>query len=202
MNMRRWTRNRVVFVSAAVVVAAGLGLAGADAASAEGTGQRAPVRVDGVTAAAAAPGATVRGGVVLDGIAGEGTAIAGGIDVVNFSDAVNAPVSSGGGGVGRPTLTDLQLSGVLDAAYPALFQNATTGRHLRTAVLTGCTDVKKCAATAYVEVDLADAVVTHVAIGGDRQVEFSLAFRQITWKFLRNGAVVSQSQFDVSKGTA
>ncbi|GAA0909972.1 hypothetical protein Vau01_114930 [Virgisporangium aurantiacum] len=176
-------KNRAVASAAAlaaVLAAVAFGVAGAD---------------PGTPATAAAADTAVRGGIVLEGAAGEGTAIAGGIDVTTFSDAVTVPVSAGGGGAGRPTLTDLQVSGVLDAAYPVLFRFATTGRHVQTVVLTVCTDPKRCAATAYVEVDLADAVVTKVAIGPDRQVDFSLAFRQITWKFLRNGVVVSQSQF-------
>jgi type VI protein secretion system component Hcp len=189
MGTRRWTGNRAVFASAAVVLAAGVGLGGAEAVAA-------PPAAAPVVAAVAAPAtAAVRGGIVLEGVTGEGRAIAGGIDVVGFSDVVKAPADSGGGGAGRPQVADLQVTGVLDAAYPALFRNVTTGRHVRTVVLKLCTDATRCAATAYLEVDLADALVTHVAVGDAGEVEVFLGFRQITWKFLRNGAVVSQSQF-------
>ena len=181
-------RNRGVFASAAVVLAAGLGLAGAEAAGVWSTSLPASAAL-----AAPAPGA-VRGGIVLDGIAGEGRAIAGGIDVVAFSDVVKAPVSSGGG-AGRPQFADLQVTGAVDAGYPVLFRNVTTARRMRTVALTLCDDPNRCAATAYLQVDLADAVVTQVAVGAAGKVDFSLAFRQITWKFLRNGTVVSQSQF-------
>ena len=88
-----------------------------------------------------------------------------------------------------------------DAAFPALFLNASTGRHLRIAALTVCTDPKKCAATANLEIDLADVTITKVAINAERQVEFSLAFRQITWKSIRNGVVVSESHFDLATNT-
>jgi type VI protein secretion system component Hcp len=117
--------------------------------------------------------------------------------VLTFSDAASNTVTTGGGGggVGKPTATDLQVRGVLDAAYPVLFQLVTTGRHVSTVVLTACADPKKCAATAYLEIDLTDAIVTKVAVNADQQVDVSLTFRQITWKFLRNGVVVSQSQF-------
>jgi type VI protein secretion system component Hcp len=177
--------GRVVLTSAMVLGAVALVVGGA------GVDLRTPA------AAAAAASTAVRGGVVLDGVTGEGTAVPGGIDVLDFTDAVSSSLSAAGGGagVGKATPTDLQVSGVLDAAYPVLFRNVTTGRHLATAVLTACTDPKHCAATAYLEIDLADAIVTKVAIGADKQVDFTLAFRQITWKFLRNGAVVSQSQF-------
>jgi type VI protein secretion system component Hcp len=139
----------------------------------------------------------VQGGIVLDGVTGEGTAIAGGIDVVDFADAVKAPVAAGGGGAGKPQVADLRVTGAVDAGYPALFRNVTTGRHMRTVALTLCTDAKRCAATAYLRIDLADAALTQVAVGADGRVEFHFAFRQITWKFLRNGTVVSQSQFTV-----
>jgi type VI protein secretion system component Hcp len=184
--------NRGVLVSAAVVLAAGVGFAGSVAAGASAAAP-APAAAP-VAVALAAPG-TVRGGIVLEGVAGAGTAIPGGIDVVDFSDVVKAPATAGGGGAGKPQVADLQVTGVVDAGYPALFRNVTTGRHLRTAALTACTDATRCAATAYLAIDLADAVVTHVAVDGEGQVQFALAFRQITWKFLRNGAVVSQSQF-------
>jgi hypothetical protein len=36
-----------------------------------------------------------------------------------------------------------------------------------------------------------------VAVDGEGQDQFSLAFRQITWTFPREGAVVSQSRFTV-----
>jgi type VI protein secretion system component Hcp len=182
-----------MYASAVVVLAAGVGLAGADAVSAWEAGRPASAAPAPV-AALAAPAGAVRGGIVLDGIAGEGSAIAGGIDVVDFSDVVKATAASGGG-AGKPQVADLQVTGVIDAAYPALFRNVTTGRHIRAVALTGCADAKRCAATANLEIDLADVVVTQVAVAADGQVRFSLAFRQITWKFLRNGAVVSQSEF-------
>ncbi|GAA4712280.1 type VI secretion system tube protein Hcp [Phytohabitans rumicis] len=182
--------HRGVWASVAVtMMAGGLGLAASAAPPAHAA---APVAV----ALAAPTTAAVRGGIVLEGVAGQGGAIAGGIDVVDFSDAVKAPVGAGGG-AGRPQLADLQVSGVVDGGYPALFRNVTTARRMRTAVLTLCADPKRCAATAYLAVDLADAVLTSVAVAADGQVRFSLAFRQITWKFLRNGAVVNQSQFTV-----
>lgn len=187
--------NRGVLVSAVVVLAAGLAVGGVRAANASSTGTRV---AEAAPVALAVPAAgPVQGGIVLDGVTGEGTAIAGGIDVVRFSDVVKSPVAAGGGGAGKPQVADLQITGVLDAGYPVLFRNVTTGRHVRSVVLTLCTDARRCAATAYLGVDLADAVLTHVAVGSDGQVEFFLAFRQITWKFLRNGAVVSQSQFTV-----
>ena len=181
--MRIWTKGRVVLASAAVVAAAAFGLAGG------GDDLDRP--------AAAAAASPVHGGVVLNGVTGEGTAIAGGIDVLTFSDGASSTVTGGGtgGGSGKTTVTDLQVSGALDAAYPVLFQLGTTGRHVPTVVLTACTDPKKCAATAYLEIDLTDAIVTKVTVGAAQQVDFSLTFRQITWKFLRNGVVVSQSQF-------
>ncbi|GLH99395.1 hypothetical protein Pa4123_46710 [Phytohabitans aurantiacus] len=187
--------NRGVLVSAVVVLAAGLAVGGVQAANASKAGLPAAAPVPAALAVPAA--GVVLGGIVLDGVTGEGTAIAGGIDVVGFSDLVKAPVAAGGGGAGKPQVADLQVTGVLDAGYPVLFRNVTTGRHLRTVALTLCTDAKRCAATAYLGVDLADAVVTQVAIGADGQVEFFFAFRQITWKFLRNGTVVSQSQYTV-----
>jgi type VI protein secretion system component Hcp len=182
-EMRTDMRVLTKVALAAVVATAAFGLTGA------GTDLGRP--------AAAATSSPVRGSIVLNGVTGEGTAIAGGIDVLSFADGVTstATVGGGGGGAGKPTPTDLQVGGVLDAAYPELFRLVTTGRHVSTVVLTACTDPKKCAATAYAEIDLTDAIVTKVAIGADQRVDFSLAYRQITWKFLRNGAVVSQSQF-------
>jgi type VI protein secretion system component Hcp len=216
-------RSRIKLAGVAVAMAAGLGVASADAASAEDTGSipacvstaTGLVRMVGAGEACAAnerrvsltgtgtvstpvgsagtSASAIRGGIVLDGVTGEGQAVPGGIDVIGYSDGVNAPA-----GATRATFTDLQISGVLDAAYPVLFLNAATGRHLRTAVLTVCTDANKCAATAFVQIELADVVISHVVVGGNRQVEFSLVFQRITWKFLRDGTVVSQAQFDVA----
>jgi type VI protein secretion system component Hcp len=183
--MKTWTRGRVLLASAAVAAVAAFGLVGGSADLS-------------TPAAAAATSSAVRGGIVLNGVAGAGTAVAGGIDVVGFSDAASVAVASGGGGAGRPAVTDLQVSGVMDAAYPALFRLVTTGRRVSAVVLTACTDAQRCAATAYLQIELTDALVTKVAVSADQQVDFSLAFRQITWKFLRNGAVVSQSQFSVA----
>ncbi|MGN9908973.1 type VI secretion system tube protein Hcp [Phytohabitans sp. LJ34] len=197
--MRGWTGGRGVLVSAVVVVvAAGVAVGGVQVANASSAALPAPAAAPIVAALAVpAPGA-VQGGIVVDGVTGEGTAIAGGIDVVKFSDVVKSPVTAGGGGAGKPQVADLQVTGVLDAGYPALFRNVTTGRHMRTVALTLCTDAKRCAATAYLGVDLADAVLTHVAVDAGGAVQFFFAFRQITWKFLRNGTVVSQSQFTVA----
>jgi len=178
----------------AVATVVGVGVAAAGSASAEGSG--------GARAAAPAAAPTARGGIVLDGIAGEGRAIAGGIDVASYSEGVSVPSGgSGGGGAGKPSFTDLQVSGVLDAAYPALFLTSATGRHVKGATLTACTDANKCAASAYAQIVLTDVVITKVVVSGDRQVDFSLGYARIAWRFLRDGKVVSESQFDLRTNT-
>lgn len=140
MGMRGWTGNRGVLVSAVVVLTAGVAVGGVQAANASSAALPAPAAAPVVAALAVPAPGTVQGGIVVEGVTGEGTAIAGGIDVVKFSDLVKSPVTAGGGGAGKPQVADLQVTGA---------------------------------------------------------VEFFFAFRQITWKFLRNGTVVSQSQFTV-----
>ncbi|MFI6333309.1 type VI secretion system tube protein Hcp [Micromonospora chersina] len=182
--MRRWTRSRALLASAAVAAATGAAMVGT------GLGPQAPAL------AAPATGTTtanpVHGGIVIAGITGEGTAIKTGIDVLSFSNTATAAT---GTVAGKATVNELQVSGVLDAAYPTLLQFLTAGRIVPSVVLTGCADPKLCTATASIEIDLTNATLNKVAIGSDGQVDFSLVFSQITWKFLRNGAVVSQSQF-------
>ena len=51
------------------------------------------------------------------------------------------------------------------------------------------------------QIVLTDVVITKVVVSGDRQVDFSLGYARIAWRFLRDGKVVSESQFDLRTNT-
>ena len=121
----------------------------------------------------------------LDGIEGESTDArhAKEIDVTAWSLGVTNAGSGhagGGGGAGRPKVTDLAVSKLLDRASPALMLAVASGRHVRSGVL-----VTACRLT-----DTADP---------DRPVEnVSLAFGKIHVAYTQqapDGGPGSVSQF-------
>ena len=79
----------------------------------------------------------------LDGMAGESTddRHRGEIDVTAWSFAVShpaaGPAGGGGGRSGRPVFDELHVEAPLSVATPPLFAACASGRHLRTAVLSG-----------------------------------------------------------------
>jgi type VI secretion system secreted protein Hcp len=79
----------------------------------------------------------------LDGIAGESTdeRHRGEIDVTAWSFGVShpgsGPAGAGAGRGGRPVFDELHVEAPLSIATPPLFAACASGRHLRTAVLTG-----------------------------------------------------------------
>jgi type VI secretion system secreted protein Hcp len=78
----------------------------------------------------------------IEGIAGESTDAKhkGEIEVESFSWGVSqlaSPTPGGGGGAGKPSFDHLHVVTPFSAASPRLFEACVTGRHLRSAVLTG-----------------------------------------------------------------
>jgi type VI secretion system secreted protein Hcp len=143
----------------------------------------------------------------LDGIEGESTDArhAKEIDVTAWSLGVTNPGSGhaggGGGGTGRPKVTDLAVSKLLDRASPALMLAVASGRHVRSGRLTvtggGPRPVE------YLVVDLEDVLVTACLVADaadpDRPVEnVSLAFGKIHVAYTQqspDGGVGSVSTF-------
>lgn len=106
----------------------------------------------------------------LDGIVGDSTDAAhrDEIEVQSFSWGVaNAGGSGGGGGggAGRPTFQDLVITARISVASPPLFLACATGRHLRTAVLTGVRGGGQGPPRDALRYDLADVLVTSVQHG-------------------------------------
>jgi type VI secretion system secreted protein Hcp len=142
----------------------------------------------------------------LDGIEGESTDArhAKEIDVTAWSLGVTNAGSGhagGGGGAGRPKVTDLAVSKLLDRASPALMLAVASGRHVRSGRLTvtggGPRPVE------YLVVDLEDVLVTACLLADaadpDRPVEnVSLAFGKIHVTYTQqspDGGPGSVSQF-------
>jgi type VI secretion system secreted protein Hcp len=122
----------------------------------------------------------------LDGIGGESTSARhrGEIEIDSWSwGATNSASAHSGGGAaaGRVAIEDFQLATRVSAATPPLFLACATGRHLRTAVLTGVRSGE--AEREFLTYKLTDVVVTSVHHGdssasapGDR---FSLQFAKV-----------------------
>jgi type VI secretion system secreted protein Hcp len=124
----------------------------------------------------------------VDGIAGESSndRHATEIDVEAWSfGAVAGDASSVGVGAGsaRPTLEPFAFEARLSTATPALFEACVTGRHIRSATLTGVR-TSGDRATDFVTYALRDVTVTSSRHGDDRSGapfdRFTLKFRNIT----------------------
>jgi type VI secretion system secreted protein Hcp len=148
----------------------------------------------------------------LDGIEGESTDArhVKEIDVTAWSLGVTNPPSAhaggGGGGAGRPHVSDLAVSKLLDRASPALMLAVASGRHLRSGRLTVTGGGPR--PVDYLVVDLEDVLVTACLIADaadpDRPVEnVSLAFGKIHVAYTQQsptGGLGSVSEFSWDVG--
>ena len=78
----------------------------------------------------------------IDGIQGESTDVhhQGEIDVLSWSWGVSQSPGGGGGGgggAGKPAFQDVHVMTRISAASPLLLQACATGKHIKTAVLSG-----------------------------------------------------------------
>lgn len=122
----------------------------------------------------------------IDGIQGESTDEdhGGEIDVSTWSwgvDRAGGP-GPGGAGSGRAQFDELQVSARISAASPRLAQSCVTGRHHRTAVLTGVQSAGDSEAVEFLRYSLADVSITSVR-HADADVtpieEVSLSYQRI-----------------------
>jgi len=109
----------------------------------------------------------------LDGIAGESTVVGheGELDVVAWSWGVThagAPPAGGGAGAGKATFQDLLVTTRISKASPPLFLACATGRHLRTAKLSGVRD-SGGPARDVLRYELDDVTVTSVQHGDNEE---------------------------------
>jgi type VI secretion system secreted protein Hcp len=126
--------------------------------------------------------------LTLDGIPGESVDDhhAGEIDVAAWSLGVTNPASThggaGGGGAGRATFMDLQVTKRLDRASPLLMLAVAAGRHVRSGRLTVTSGGHR--PVEYLRVELEDVQVTSCLLADpsdpDRPMEnVSLAYGKI-----------------------
>jgi type VI secretion system secreted protein Hcp len=118
----------------------------------------------------------IEGDCVLEGHAGA-------IDVIGWSWGVaraSGPGHGGGGaGTGRPDFDDLHVAAAIGKASPALVESCVTGRHHRTAVLTGLRPGERL--LKFLEYEFSDVTITSVEHGDADEAppveEFSIDYR-------------------------
>jgi len=105
--------------------------------------------------------------------------------ITSFSHGVTVPLAVGGGGTGKASFSDLNLTKALDKASPLLYSYAAQGRRLPQAVLT----VRNSGATPFefYRITLTDVTISTVQTSGagERPAEtFSLNFARIEWRYV------------------
>jgi len=111
----------------------------------------------------------------LDGIAGESTAVdhKGEIDVLSYAWGVanSGAVSMGGGhGVGKASVSDLNVTMRMSTASPTLFLTCVTGKHIKTATLVGVRNTGKGKGAEMLKVTMEDVLITSVTDSADADV--------------------------------
>jgi len=103
----------------------------------------------------------------IDGIEGESQQEAGAIDVMSFSWGIQSPVGAptgGGGGAGKVSFQELNVSKPLDKSSAALMKSCATGQHLPSVKLVARKAGGK--QQEYLIVTLKDVVITSFAPAG------------------------------------
>jgi len=105
----------------------------------------------------------------IDGIPGESTDAKhkGEIDVLSWSWGETQPIAGGGGGgggAGRVEMTELHVSATLSKASPPLLLACASGKHIKSAVLTGRKAGK--AQAEFLTFSLSDVLVSSYQTGG------------------------------------
>jgi type VI secretion system secreted protein Hcp len=145
----------------------------------------------------------------IDGIQGESTdeKHKGEIPVLSFSwgEAQSAPpVGGGGGGAGKVTMSPLNVSAVTSKASPPLLLACATGKHLKSATLTGRRAGGK-AQLEFLTFSLSDVLVSDYQISGSEDTPMdsvSLSFGKIEVEYREQKAdgsagAVSKAGWDV-----
>ena len=152
----------------------------------------------------------------LDGIAGESTADghAGEIDVLSWSWGVHhtGATAVGSGAAGSKTdFDDFHLVARIGVASPQLFLACATGKHVKTAELTGARVTGKGKATAFLTYTMSDVLVTAIEHGdadsGPPIEQFALAYAKIEMTYVpqkRSGKLGTPAHagFDVKQNKA
>jgi type VI secretion system secreted protein Hcp len=127
----------------------------------------------------------------IDGIAGESVDAKhkDEIDVLSWSWGETAPTppGGGGGGTGKVSMTDLHVSANLSKAGPQLMLACASGKHLKSAVLTGRRGSAK-APLEFLTFSLSDVLVSSYQTGGTTadppmdSISLSFAKIEMTYK--------------------
>ena len=111
------------------------------------------------------------------------------IEVLAFNFEITSPApTGGGGGVGKPILSDISIVKRIDRASPKLAQTLVTGLHLKSAKLSVEGIAVDQSSLDYYTIDLEDVVITSVAVSGNetdpRPTEvIKLNFNKVTWTY-------------------
>jgi type VI secretion system secreted protein Hcp len=93
-------------------------------------------------------------------------------DIVTFSWGASQPgsmVSGGGGGVGKASFNDLNVSASIDKAAPAILKNCISGKHLSKVEISVCKAGGQ--QIEYTRITLEEVLVTGVNYTGDPKTE-------------------------------
>lgn len=128
----------------------------------------------------------------IDGINGDSTrrGFEGAIEVISWSWGVSqiggGPGHGAGAAAGRPDFDELQVVAAVSSASPQLVESCVTGRHHRTAALTGLRSGGD-ADLEFVRYELGDVTVTSIEHGdaddGEPVEELALAYREFSITF-------------------
>ena len=107
----------------------------------------------------------------VDGITGESTdhKHKGEIEVLSFSWGIkqNIASSGGGGGAGRPQISDFSIVKHVDAASPELFVAVCSGEHFKDALFTVAdSQGRKGAPEAFLKIKMSDVLISSYQTGG------------------------------------
>jgi len=125
----------------------------------------------------------------LTGITGEATNNLIAVDSFHFGLSVAIPAIPGGGGVGKPSFSDVTLTKQLGISSPLLAVDCAKGQNIASAVLTV---VDSASGNTFYTVTLGTVLISSVSTsggGGDRPSEsVSLHFQTIEWRYQKLNA--------------
>lgn len=148
----------------------------------------------------------------LDGVAGESLddKYKDQIEIESFGFSVAQPGggvgTAGGHAGGRADFGDLQITKLVDAASPNLYQACAKGTVIKEGILT----LRRAGGDnpiAYFEVTMNDVMVTSIAPSGTKHdmaavpgESFTLAYGAIQWKYVKTDPETGQAQGEVATG--
>jgi type VI protein secretion system component Hcp len=101
------------------------------------------------------------------------------------------PITSGGTGVGKATITPLNISKLFDECSPSLFEGVVTGKHFQTVDLTQ-SDAK---GNPILTINLTEAAITSYSIGGSQSSDSPQESIQIDFRTICISGPSTQNKF-------